>query len=178
MKKSVTSLTLLGSLLFSASSFAHPTHVASGSFAEGFLHPLTGLDHLFALVLMGLFAATCTRQVAARFVGYICAALLAGFILGTQWANAHYAESLVSGSLLLLPVCFFGYRRSGLVKLAAVVAMGVFSLSHGLVQGAEAQGILLQYAVGTMFASVMVIGLVALVSVLAKQMLKALHITA
>ena len=45
-------------LLLAASStaFAHPGHNVSG-FAAGLMHPFSGLDHLLAMVAVGIWAA-------------------------------------------------------------------------------------------------------------------------
>ena len=40
----------------SGAALAHPGH-APASFATGFAHPLGGLDHLLAMLTVGLFAA-------------------------------------------------------------------------------------------------------------------------
>ena len=50
-------------LTFAGSAFAHPGHADSG-----FLHPLTGADHLLAMVAVGMWAAfLATRRPAAAF---------------------------------------------------------------------------------------------------------------
>ena len=42
--------------LASPAAFAHTGVGATSGFAHGFLHPITGLDHVLAMVLVGVFA--------------------------------------------------------------------------------------------------------------------------
>ena len=49
--------TLLALSAFSGAAEAHTGHGATMGFAAGFLHPLSGLDHLLAMVTVGLLAA-------------------------------------------------------------------------------------------------------------------------
>ncbi|PWI33330.1 HupE/UreJ protein [Vibrio albus] len=177
MKKlTITTLGLLSGLAVSSSAFAHPGHSTTASFAEGFLHPLTGLDHLAALILMGVFAATCTKQVATKLVAFVCGALLAGFMIGVEWVHASDAETLVMASLFVLPVSLLAYRFTGAVKMLAMIAMGGFSVCHGLVQGAEAQGALFQYGFGTMVASLSVIVLSLLITKLVEATARSMRV--
>jgi urease accessory protein len=81
-----------------------------------------------------------------------------------EWAHASDAEMLVMVSLFVLPVSLLAYRFTGAIKMLAMIAMGGFSVCHGLVQGAEAQGALFQYGFGTMVASLSVIILSLLVT--------------
>lgn len=148
---------LAGIMAISPSVWAHPGH-ETASFAHGFLHPLTGADHLLALLLIGLFSAAHTRRVAAKSVALVLVALSLGFVAGIEWVNTGYIETLVMASLLLLPVSFVALRRSSVLKAVALVAIAVFSMCHGIVQGAESQGALLQYGLGTLLASALVIG--------------------
>lgn len=51
--KLLTAIILLGT---SSAAFAHPGHDVSG-LAAGLVHPFSGLDHLLAMVAVGLWAA-------------------------------------------------------------------------------------------------------------------------
>jgi urease accessory protein len=68
MNKTRTCLLLLSGLALSLPAAAHPGHAETG-FAAGLLHPLTGLDHLLALLAVGLWswpmAANCRAWAAA-----------------------------------------------------------------------------------------------------------------
>ncbi|MDB1124099.1 HupE/UreJ family protein [Vibrio algarum] len=162
MKKTVGYvLVLLSSMVISTSCLAHSIHSGQhiSSFSEGFLHPLTGLDHIAALILVGVFAAISGKKVASKLLLLVSAALLVGFMAGTSWAQASQVESIVFVSLVLLPLSLMAYRKKGMMNYLATAAIALFSASHGLVQGAEARGTLIQYGIGTMLASMIVIAL-------------------
>ncbi len=157
---------LLGTtfILASSPSFAHTGHAMHASFSQGFLHPLTGLDHLAALVLIGFFAAGYSYKKSAQIIACFAAALMAGFFVGVEWTNASQVESLVAGSLIALPVAVYAYRKTGAIKWLSIISIAAFSACHGVVQGAEAIGAVSQFGLGSLLASVMVmIGVTALV---------------
>ncbi len=143
-------------LVASAPTFAHTGHAMHASFSEGFLHPLTGLDHLTALVLIGFFAAGYSYKKSAQIIACFAAALMAGFFIGVEWSNASVVESVVAGSLIALPVALYAYRKSGAIKWLSIVSIAAFSACHGLVQGAEAIGAVSEFGMGSLVASVMV----------------------
>ena len=65
-------------LTIAAPAFAHPGHDGPG-LAGGLLHPLTGMDHLLAMVTIGLFAAMRGgRATWAWPLGFVVAAALVG----------------------------------------------------------------------------------------------------
>ena len=57
---------------------AHPFHVASGSFATGFAHPFLGLDHLLAMVAVGILAVQQGGSSTWRLPLAFCTAMAAG----------------------------------------------------------------------------------------------------
>lgn len=158
MKKILPAATLLPTF-----ALAHTGVETHSSFLTGFLHPLTGWDHLAALVLLGVFLAIGSKRAAVAMAGFVGIALNIGFTGGVFWANAAVVESLVLASLIGLPLCMFMYRRTGAVKALAIVAVGMFSACHGLVQGAEAFGALFPYAAGTLMSSLLTMVAVAFV---------------
>jgi urease accessory protein len=153
MKLSLSKIISATALLAASSpSFAHTGHAMHASFSEGFLHPLTGIDHLAALVLIGFFAASYSYKKSVQIIASFAAALMAGFFVGVEWSNASMAESLVAGSLIALPVALYAYRKTGAIKWLSMISIAAFSACHGLVQGAEAS----EFGLGSLVASVMV----------------------
>ena len=122
-------------LLLSASpAFAHTGHGADG-FVHGFAHPLGGLDHVLAMVAVGLYAAMLGGRalwaVPAAFLG----AMAIGGLIGTAGYALPYSEIGIAASVLVLglAVAF----RMGLPTLAAMALTGVFAIFHGHAHGAE-----------------------------------------
>jgi len=124
----------LALLLAPALAFAHPGHGDNGLIA-GISHPLGGLDHLLAMLAVGLWAAQ--QQGAARcalpctFVG----TLLIGGMLGFEGMNLPALESGIAASVLAL-----GLAVALAVRPPLVMAMGataLFALFHGVAHGLE-----------------------------------------
>jgi urease accessory protein len=146
-------------VLVSGSSFAHTGHAMQASFSEGFLHTLTGWDHLLAMALIGLFLSEFVLRRATQISAVIMAAIVGGYVMGLEWAGASSVEALVVTSLIGLPLALIALQKGGAKSVIAASAIVLFSVSHGLVQGAEAQGALVQFGLGVMLASTLVIGL-------------------
>jgi urease accessory protein len=119
-------------LLMPATAFAHAGHGAHG-FAAGLLHPLTGIDHLVALIAVGWWsAATRTRQVWIVPFGFALA-LLAGAIFGIARAPSAATEAVIATSLIL-----FGALLIARVRLAwpfALLLVLPLGAMHGVAHG-------------------------------------------
>ncbi|TCS38994.1 HupE/UreJ family protein [Reinekea marinisedimentorum] len=164
MKKLIhSSIVLLVGAGLSTGALAHAGHEQHSSFMTGLLHPLTGWDHLAALLLVGVFVAVSAKKAAFGLIAFVSFMLVAGFTAGVYWSQAHSVEGLVLASLFALPVCLLLYLKTGALKALALMALGIFSACHGVVQGAEAYGALVQYAGGTLLSSVAVMASVALI---------------
>ena len=131
LKKILVTLTLL---LAPALAFAHPGHGDNGLLA-GIGHPIGGLDHLLAMLAVGLWAAQ--QQGAARwalpctFVG----TLLLGGVLGFEGLNLPALESTIAASVLALGLAVALAARPPLGL--ALLATALFALFHGVAHGLE-----------------------------------------
>ncbi len=138
--------------------FAHPGHDGAG-LLHGFLHPLGGLDHIIAMVAVGLIAARLGGRalwlVPASFVSVMAVAGLAGM----AGAGLPYVETGIALSVVVLgAVAVFG------VAMPVAAAMGLvafFAVFHGYAHGAEmpetASGLL--YGIGFVAATAMLHGI-------------------
>ncbi|MGI4836409.1 MAG: HupE/UreJ family protein [Janthinobacterium lividum] len=130
LKKVLAAVALL---LAPAAAFAHPGH-GTGLIA-GIAHPLTGMDHLLAMIAVGLWAAQ--QQGAARwalpctFVG----TMLIGGVLGFEGLQLPALESGIAASVLALGLAVALAVRPPLVL--AVTATALFALFHGVAHGLE-----------------------------------------
>jgi urease accessory protein len=115
--------------------FAHPGHDATPDFLHGFLHPLGGLDHILAMVAVGLFAVQLGGRalwlVPASFVAVMAGAGLAGMAgIEIPHVEAGIALSvLVLGAVIAL--------RVNMPVAAAMGLVGFFAVFHGHAHGAE-----------------------------------------
>ncbi|HSC84257.1 MAG TPA: HupE/UreJ family protein [Pseudomonas sp.] len=131
LRKSLYSLALF---LTPAVAFAHPGHGDSGLLA-GLSHPLLGLDHLLAMLAVGLWAAQ--QRGAARWAvpGTFVACLLLGGLLGFAGVQNPFMETGIAASLLALGLLVAVAARLPLAPALGMTAL--FALSHGLAHGLE-----------------------------------------
>ncbi len=140
---------LLGALPTLA--YAHPGH--AGGLAHGLAHPFTGLDHLCAMVAVGLWAAQMGGRAAWLVPLSFVAVMALGGLLGMAAIAVPFVETGIVMSLLALGLLIAAAIRLPLV-LSAIIA-GVFALFHGYAHGAEMSpgASALAYALGFMSAS-------------------------
>jgi len=134
MKHSRT-FVLIGLCLFAGTASAHTgNHLASG-FAGGLAHPFLGLDHLLAMIAVGLWAAQqggrALWAVPAAFVG----TMLLGGVLGMSSMALPHVETGVAASVLLLGL-LIATRRQWSVPAGMAIA-AVFAVFHGYAHGLE-----------------------------------------
>lgn len=114
---------------------AHLAPGEYGSFAAGFTHPLFGLDHVLAMVAVGLWAALIGgRALWALPVGFV-AAMVVGFTLALAGVGLPLVEPMILASTVV-----FGLVVALALPTAWHVAAGVvaaFGLFHGHAHGAE-----------------------------------------
>jgi urease accessory protein len=136
-----------------ALAFAHPGHEGGAGFAAGLAHPLLGVDHLAAALLVGAWAAH--RGGSARLgvpVAFIVA-LVAGFVTAsTARFSAGPVEQLVAASVLVAGLALtFAWR---LPATLCVVLAGTFALFHGIAHGiGQTGGNTFAYGAGLVLAT-------------------------
>lgn len=109
-------------------------HLISG-FAAGFGHPFTGLDHMLAMVSVGLFAAflggRATWSVPAGFI----VMMLFGGAMGMTGIGIPAVEAGIAASIIALGA-LIAWGRSW-HPAAAMALAGSFALFHGYAHGVE-----------------------------------------
>ena len=121
---------------FSTAAWAHPGHDGTAGFASGLVHPLTGFDHLVAMVLVGVWAALfAPRSKTALLVPAAFVAAMALGFAGSAWLAGIPAEALIVASLAVLGVAAGAGLRAPLPL--AVAAAALFGFGHGLAHGFE-----------------------------------------
>jgi urease accessory protein len=114
---------------------AHTFGAGGAAFAAGFGHPLFGLDHLLAMVAVGVWAA----QLGGRATWQVPAAFVYALVLGAALALAGLplpaAEPGIMASVLALGLLVaFAVR---LPASAGMALVALFALCHGHAHGAE-----------------------------------------
>ncbi len=117
---------------------AHPGHGEIG-FIPGITHPLAGLDHLLAMVAVGLLAVRCAAGGDRRALWQVPAAFLAAMTAGGLLAAAGLPLPLAEWGIAL-SVLVFGVLialttvpRTGI----AVLVVAAFAVLHGHAHVAE-----------------------------------------
>jgi urease accessory protein len=140
-------------LSLTAAASAHTGLGNAHGFVHGFMHPVGGLDHVLAMVAVGLYAALLGGRalwlVPASFVGVMAI----GGALGIAGINVPYVEIGIALSIVVLGLAVA--LRLGVPTLAAMALVGFFAIFHGHAHGAEmpqdASGY--SYAAGFMLAT-------------------------
>jgi len=136
MKKLGLSLsTALGAALFPALALAHPGHGGFESWSDGFNHPLHGLDHLAAMVAVGLWAAQQRGHAMFALPVTFLAVMALGGLAGVWGADVPGVEPMIGLSIVVLG--FLVIRRQQTNALLGGGVVGLFAFFHGYAHGAE-----------------------------------------
>jgi len=114
---------------------AHPGSVPTGDLLAGLLHPLSGIDHLTAMVALGFWAAAMGgRALWLLPLAFLLSMALGGFS-GQMNLPLPLTEAVILASSLLLPT--FALLRIRLHHWVAVALTIVVALAHGHAHGTE-----------------------------------------
>lgn len=121
--------------LFVPIAAAHHLGAHGAGLASGVAHPLAGLDHILAMIAVGLWSA----QLGGRAYWSVPLAFVGMMVVGTVFAMAGLAlpavEPGIAASVLILGlVIAFSVRLSTPLGMLLV---GVFALFHGHAHGTE-----------------------------------------
>ena len=115
---------------------AHVGHGFSFTAAEGFAHPFSGLDHLAAMVAVGLWAALGGgKRVWAWPLAFV-ATMLAAAALARGGPSLPAVEPAIATTVLVLGLLVATAVQVPVPVGAALAA--TFALAHGYAHGAEA----------------------------------------
>lgn len=123
-----------------APAFAHLDPAAHGSFMAGLSHPLFGLDHILAMVAVGLWAGQISGTagnkaaalvVPAAFIG----AMALGFAAAVSGFGLPFVEPAILASVVALGLVIAVAAKVPVAASAAVVAS--FAIFHGHAHGGE-----------------------------------------
>lgn len=152
MKKS-TVLAALVLALMTNPAFAHLNPAEHGSFAAGFTHPLSGADHILAMIAVGLWATMLGGRalyiVPAAFVGV----MLLGFVASLIGLPLPFVEPVILASVVVI-----GFLVALAVPVSSAVGaaiVGFFAFFHGHAHGGEIGGAaFLSYGAGFALATI------------------------
>ncbi|WP_164502753.1 HupE/UreJ family protein [Nitrosomonas oligotropha] len=135
--------------------FAHTGDGPHNGWLHGFAHPLSGLDHILAMVAVGLWAAQAHGRIVWLFPLIFVAVMGLGGLFGAIALPLAFAEHGIMLSLVILGA-LLAWRKH-LPLSASVLLIGLFALSHGFAHGSEmpSSAALPSYAAGFMLATML-----------------------
>jgi urease accessory protein len=125
----------LALLTFSTLAHAHNEGGGAGGFSSGFGHPLTGLDHIVAMVAVGLWGAFLGGRAMWMLPVVFPMVMAVGGALGVIGVALPGVESGIALSGVVMGLMITLAARPP-VWVAAVI-VGVFAIFHGHAHGAE-----------------------------------------
>jgi urease accessory protein len=129
-------LLMLGALsLFPGSVLAHAGGGRFAGFGSGFIHPISGSDHLLAMIAVGLWAAQRGGNALWIIPGVFVALMILGGVLAISYIPVPYVEEGILLSVLILGIVIALGLRLPLGIQAFIV--GVFAVFHGHAHGTE-----------------------------------------
>jgi urease accessory protein len=151
-------IALMAMTLAASSASAHTGTMTAGGFPAGFLHPIGGLDHVLAMVTVGLLAF----HVGGRATWLVPSSFISMMVVGGALGAAAIALPLVEFGIVLSIVVLGAMLATGrsMGTMLAVLIVGVFAVFHGHAHGAEmpAAASAAAYGFGFLVATVLLHG--------------------
>jgi urease accessory protein len=128
----------LSAILFLAAAMPAYAHVGVGttsSFTAGFMHPLSGLDHMTVMIAVGLWAALKGGKAIWAWPAAFAGVMLGGAALGMAHVPVPFVEPGILASVVALGLLVA--LAIDLPVSAGVAVIGLFALFHGHAHGTE-----------------------------------------
>jgi urease accessory protein len=147
------SLAAAATVGFSTAALAHVGDHSHMSFTEGLLHPFTGLDHVLAMVAVGLWASQLGGRALWILPLTFPAVMAIGAALGLSGVTLPWVEIGIAGSVMVLGAMVAVALRPSLA--ISIPLIGAFALLHGYSHGVElpANASALSYGAGFIAAT-------------------------
>ena len=122
-------------MLVPARAFAHATGDVAGGLASGFLHPISGLDHVVAMVAVGLWGTQLGKPAIWILPVTFPIVMAFGGVLGVRGVPMPPVEIGIALSAIVLGAVVALALRPPLWAAASIV--GVLAIFHGYAHGTE-----------------------------------------
>ncbi|GAM54065.1 nickel-binding accessory protein ureJ-hupE [Vibrio ishigakensis] len=121
-------------MLASAPAYAH-IRIMDAGFFEGILHPVVGVDHLMAMLSVGIVSA----RLGGKYVWTIPACFMLAMVCGAGFAlngvRLILSEFAIALSVLVLGIAIFTSYRPAII--IGIIGTGFFGIFHGYAHGSE-----------------------------------------
>lgn len=132
MKKHIAIATLFA--LFSNVASAHPGHGLGTAYA-GFMHPMTGWDHLLVMLAVGLWAAKLGGKACWQLPLTFVSVMAVGIVLGAAGIYFAGVETAIAASVMAMGVLLM--LRFPINTGTQLGITAIFALLHGMAHGVE-----------------------------------------
>ncbi len=119
--------------VLSGLAFGHTSMLEHGGFSSGFIHPISGLDHILAMVGVGMVAFY-AQKVVPTFVAFVGAMMVAAIIGYSGIALVGVEEGILLSIAVVFALIGFASKISINVIVPIIAFFGMF---HGFAHGAE-----------------------------------------
>ncbi|MCR6653268.1 MAG: HupE/UreJ family protein [Cellvibrionaceae bacterium] len=127
-------LLLTGAALLPASALAHVGDHSLLNLSAGFLHPLSGADHLLALLATGIWLGQSDTRPKPAFIAAFCAVLALTIVVGMQFTQLTFEAGIVATLVVLGALLAAAVRGPLALRAGIVIATAAV---HGFVHGTE-----------------------------------------
>ncbi|MCK5829879.1 MAG: HupE/UreJ family protein [Methylococcales bacterium] len=143
--KNLTIKTIL-LLLFTPICEAHAGVSINNGLLQGFLHPLTGFDHLFTIIAFGMLASrqNQTEKLVLPFV-FLCSMII-GFCISMSNLPLGISEKIIATSMIMFGI-WLGFDNQVNNRLLLII-VSCSSIAHGYAHGIEMTGSPMHYFSG------------------------------
>jgi urease accessory protein len=158
MKRAAITTFVISFVLAPAAALAHPGHDGAGGLLHGFVHPVTGIDHVLAMIAVGVLAAQYGGRALWLVPMSFLVAMAAAGAVGMAGIPVQIVEAGIGLSVVVLGLMIaFQIKPPTLV---AMVVVGFFALFHGYAHGSEMpKGLAgLSFAAGFLIATALLLG--------------------
>jgi urease accessory protein len=135
MKTLLSRAILLLLALIPSAALAHTGADAAHGFGHGLQHPFGGVDHLLAMIAVGIFAARLGGRALLLVPLSFLMVMALGGAAGFAEIRLPYVEIAIALSVLILGL--FVAFRTQMPVVAAMLVVGAFAIFHGHAHGAE-----------------------------------------
>ena len=152
-KLSTAALVVFAITAINAAAFAHIGDHSRMTLAEGLAHPFTGLDHILAMVAVGLWASQLKRPACWLLPMIFPTVMALGATLSASGFALPWIEPAIAGSVIVFGAVIAFALRPSLAVSTLVIAL--FALFHGYSHGVEspAQNSIWAYSAGFILAT-------------------------
>src|ERR1019366_3965973 len=125
----------MAGVMLSSPAMAHTTNASGAGFAGGLSHPFSGLDHILAMITVGLWASQLGRPAYWVLPLTFPVVMAVGAVLGMSGVLLPWVELGIMASVIVLGLMVALSLKPSLIVSMALI--GIFALMHGHSHGTE-----------------------------------------